>query len=158
MPATSVYVQTATIESQHTADLRDRERVVATQPLPRGRLPPGQRIAVAPDLLDFGELEVGTSVREMLRVSNFGFSELKVTGVASTLPEFSTYFACDRLGSATSCPSIPPYGSLEVPVVFSATRPGVFSADLVIESDDPQQPELTVPLLGRSAPAISVTP
>jgi hypothetical protein len=119
---------------------------------------PGQKIAYAPDVLDFGDPALGTAVKKVLRLSNFGFSELRVTSVASTLPEFSTYFTCDSAGQETSCPSVPPYGFVELPVVFSTARAGVLAATLVIDSDDPQQPEIYVPLVGRSSLPVSVTP
>ncbi len=54
--------------------------------------PPGQRIGFAPELLDFGRVDVGVASRKTLRISNFGFSELEVSNVTSTLPDFTSFF------------------------------------------------------------------
>jgi hypothetical protein len=112
--------------------------------------PPGQKIGVGPERLDFGRVEPGQTSRKTLRISNFGFSELTVTGLSATLAEFSSFFVASF--------SVPPFGSLQLAVEFSPAAPGVFSGELVIESDDPRHAdtdgdgfgELHVPLSGRS--------
>ncbi len=112
--------------------------------------PPGQKIGFAPELLDFGQVDVGATSRKTLRISNFGFSELEVVDVASSLPEFTSFFV--------SSFTVPPFGFVELTVEFSPASPGMLSGDLMVESDDPQQPdtdgdgfgEVRVPLLGRS--------
>ena len=111
---------------------------------------PAQKIGFFPKLLDFGPVDIGTTSRKTLRISNFGFSELTVVDVGSTLPEFMSFFV--------SSFSVPPFGFVELTVEFSPASPGMLSGDLVIESDDPQQPdtdgdgfgEVRVPLLGQS--------
>ena len=112
--------------------------------------PPGQKIGFAPALLDFGQVDIGTTSSKTLRISNFGFSELEVVDVGSTLPEFTSFFV--------SSFTVPPFGFVELTVEFTPTIEGTYSGDLVIESNDPQQPdtdgdgfgEVRVPLLGQS--------
>jgi hypothetical protein len=111
--------------------------------------PPGQKIGFSPGLLNFSQVDVGATSRKTLRISNFGFSELTVVDVASSLPEFTSFFV--------SSFTVPPFGFVELTVEFSPASPGMLSGDLVIESDDPQQPdtdldgfgEVRVPLSGR---------
>jgi hypothetical protein len=110
----------------------------------------GQRIGAAPLPLDFGLVAIGSSTQRMLRISNFGFSELTVTGVVSELPEVTTLFS--------SAFTVPPFGFVELPVIFSPALDGLFSGDLVIASDDPTRPEFRVPMAGRTVYSLSVAP
>jgi hypothetical protein len=112
--------------------------------------PPGQKIGFSPALVDFGPVELGATSRRRLRISNFGFSGLEITGVSPTLPEFSSFF-----GSPFT---IPPFGFVELAVEFSPTRAGHFSANMVIASNDPERSEMWAPLLGQSGLALAVTP
>jgi hypothetical protein len=111
---------------------------------------PGQKIGFSPALLDFGALPVGSPSKQMLRLANFGFADLEVTDVTSTLEEFRTFF--------TSRFTIPPYGSVDLPVQFAPATPGVFAGELIVSSNDPERPEVQAPVLGRSQLAITVSP
>jgi len=113
--------------------------------------PPGQKIGFAPESLDFGQVDTGMTSRKTLRISNFGFSELAVDDVESTLPEEFTSFFISPF-------TVAPFSFVELTVEFSPTEVGLFSGELVIESDDPQRPdtdgdgfgEIRVPLSGSS--------
>ncbi len=120
--------------------------------------PPGRKIGLSPALLDFGEVTIGETARRTLRLSNFGFSDLQVSAVTSTLPEFTTFFACDTAITVQPCSgiSVPAFGFVELPVVFAPTRTGAFSGELRIESDDPDRPSVRVLVLGRSTLAQGV--
>ncbi|MCP3981939.1 MAG: choice-of-anchor D domain-containing protein [bacterium] len=119
---------------------------------------PGQRIGFAPARLDFGEVDAGMTSRKTLRISNFGFFELRVNDVETTEPEWTSFF--------TSPFTVPPFGFVEVTVEFTPTRAGVFSGELVLESDDPERPdtdddgfgEVRLPLLARSSLDLFVSP
>jgi len=110
----------------------------------------GQRIGFAPALLDLGAVPAGVSSKKMLRLANSGFADLVVLDVASTRPEFASFF--------TSRFTIPPFGSVELPVQFSPTAPGVYAGELIVTSDDPERPVVRAPVLGRSELSITVTP
>jgi len=116
--------------------------------------PPGRKMGLSPARLDFGEVPAGETARRTLRLSNFGFSELEVTAVASTLPEFTTYFPCDSTIQVPACSgiSIPAFGFVELPVLFAPDSSGLFSGELRIDSNDPVRPTITVPVLGTCAP------
>ena len=117
---------------------------------PFGESLPGQKIGFFPGRLEFGDVDPGARVRQKLRISNFGFSDLRVPEIGVSHPEFSSFFS--------SAFSIPPFGFVRLVVEFSPERLGFFSADLVISSDDPQRLETFVPLIGRSDGAFGVTP
>jgi hypothetical protein len=110
----------------------------------------GQRIGFAPPLLEFEDRPPGVAAKARLRLSNFGYSDLRVLDVTSTRPEFVTFF--------TSPFTIPPFGSVELPVRFAPFAPGLFAAELTVTSDDPERPEVRVPVLGRSELSITARP
>jgi hypothetical protein len=110
----------------------------------------GQKIGFAPPLLQFGDVPPGQAVKERVRLSNFGFSDLRVLDATSTRPEFITFF--------TAPFTIPPFGTVELPVQFAPVNPGVFAAELIVTSDDPDRTQIRVPVLGRSEPSITVSP
>ncbi len=111
---------------------------------------PGQKVGYSPELLDFGQVAPGMSSRKRLRISNFGFSDLDVADIFSTLPEFSSFF-----GAAFT---IPPFGFVELTVEFTPARIGFFSTDLLVRSNDPQRPEMFAPLLGKTDSRLTVVP
>jgi hypothetical protein len=112
---------------------------------------PGQRIGFSPSPLDFGTVSVGSSSKERLRVANFGYADLIVESVISTIPEeFESFF--------TSEFTIPPFGSVELPLQFTPSQPGVYAGELVIESNDPERQFVRARLLGRSDLSVTVTP
>jgi hypothetical protein len=111
---------------------------------------PGQKIGFAPGRLDLGEIPAAQVASRSLRISNFGFSDLELLDVESTLPEFTTF-----LGSAVT---VPPFGFVLVTVQFSPGAAGLFSGDLTLISDDMRRPRVPVPVVGRSDLPLAVTP
>ena len=102
---------------------------------------PAQRIAFSSTQLDFGQVSVDTSSRRRLRISNFGFSDLQVLSVDSSLPEITSFF--------TSTFSLPPFGFVNLTVEFSPTQAGPVAGDLLILSDDPETGMGRVSLAGE---------
>jgi hypothetical protein len=89
-------------------------------------------------------------------LSNLGFSDLEIRGLSSSRPEFSTFFpgCSDR----SSCLSIPPLSTIDLPVEFLPAVNGVLAADLRIDSDDPSTSPAHVWLVGRSTRDVAVVP
>jgi hypothetical protein len=112
--------------------------------------PPGQRIGFAPAVVDFGEVAPGATARRRLRLSNFGFSELRLDGAT---PSLGSIFAAYLTPPAT----IESFGFVEITLDFLPTQAGIVSADLTVLSNDPETPTLRVPLVGRSAPAVGLS-
>jgi hypothetical protein len=134
---------------QEVAGIGFSSGAVVTVGAPAGG-PPGQRIAVSPDVIDFGRADPGASVSRRARVTNLGFSDLSVGRINSLAPEFGV--------SSLEPFTIPPFGFVDVPVRFQAEGAGIFSGELVVESDDPEQPRVGVGLVGNTGLAMLVTP
>ncbi|MCP3982518.1 MAG: hypothetical protein GY716_24725 [bacterium] len=100
---------------------------------------PGQKIGVFPRGFDFAGAAPGTT--RTLRISNFGYSRLRVDSVLPSSAEFFT------VPSPVAEVTVPPFGYVELRVGFSGA-PGPVEASLAIVSDDPETGRLELPLLG----------
>jgi MYXO-CTERM domain-containing protein len=99
--------------------------------------------------LDFGDVRVSTSsAPRTLRLTNTGSGPLTVTALRVTGADASTF-----LHTVPSLPhTLQPQGSLDVPVVFTPNAERSFSAQFVVESDDPRMPAVSVPMTGSGVP------
>jgi hypothetical protein len=115
-----------------------------------GEDPIAQRIGVAPQKLDFGALSSGTASSRTMRISNFGFADVDVLDVTSTLSDFTSFFSAPF--------TISPFGFVELTVEYLAERAGFFAGELVIELGGPGDVDLRVPVLGRSGLELTAVP
>jgi uncharacterized membrane protein len=109
-------------------------------------------ITVTPSSLDYGPVFIGAAVQDSVRVRNMGTGPLAVTAVAV---EGSSDF------SVSASPFVlEPFASQYVVVHFAPSVVGAITANLRLDSDDPDQPVTLVPLAGEGlvAPVIGVTP
>ena len=108
-------------------------------------------IAAIPDNLDFGMVYLGLSTVRQFEVVNQGTDLLTVTGMTTGSPEYSV--------SPTSF-TVEPLASQLVDVSYAPSAVGDRSSILTIYSDDPDEPELVVPIVGTclAPPEIVVTP
>ncbi len=109
-------------------------------------------ISIVPDTLNFDTVFIGYSDTLELLVSNDGTDTLKVSSITSAgNPDYSVDI---------SNFNVPPDESQAVTVIFSPTSEGVSAGNLTIQSDDPDEPNLSVYLLGEGLepPDISVSP
>ncbi|MCP4502763.1 MAG: choice-of-anchor D domain-containing protein [Deltaproteobacteria bacterium] len=114
------------------------------------------RIQVNPRQVNFGDVQVGETTTVTVDLSNIGVGNLNVTRISID----------DDLGFATvSTPSLPAIstdGNASFDVQFAPTSPQAdFSANLILESNDPLQPRLLLPVranvpgaLVRAFPAV----
>lgn len=107
-------------------------------------------IAVVPVSLDFGQVELGTSRHLTVTVSNEGSYRLQVqevSPVAGTSDEFQ----------ATLPSSLPivvlPGTTIDVTVTYTPADVGTDRGSLQIQSDDPDELVVTLPLQGAGVPA-----
>ncbi len=107
----------------------------------------------APDSIDFGGVVVPYSGAAEIQLINAGRATLDVSAISVT----------DTHGVYTVTPptaSIAPDGSVPVLVTFEPATYIDYPASLVIESNDPDQPTLTVPITGEgidgAVPELSV--
>lgn len=141
-----------------TLDLRTNDPDHLMSPIPVSL-----RVTSAPDLsalplaLDFGVRYTGTCTTDTVLVSNIGAATLTVSGVAVTNSEYATDPAGFVLGvgesRALAVKFCPERGALT-----ATPRPS--DGDLVLASDDPDHPTVSVSLSGAALdpPVVSVTP
>ncbi len=116
-----------------------------TQPVPSA-VP---KIEVVPDRLDFGKVAAGTQVTALLKIGNIGRAILDISWV--TVGERLVPLGPFRLGPGLSVGpfSLSPGGSTLLLVIFSPTEAGEFKDKIIINSNDPQRPQVEIPLTGR---------
>jgi hypothetical protein len=123
-------------------------------------------LAVAPVMLDFGELPVGGKVGQVIRISNGGstgnllFRGVRGTGDADhfsvDVPMRGTRAHAWKAGTAwpalgaDDIPIAPGTDALDLKVYFEPKGPGPWQATLVLVSDDLFTPERTIVLTGRA--------
>jgi subtilisin family serine protease len=109
------------------------------------------RYSGAADRLDFGQVFTGQSRTLSVIVRNDGTDVLEVTSISSDLPEFVP---------SESVMSLAPFSARRLDVTFSPIDPVSHAGLLRVESNDPDQPLLTIDLLGEGLipPDIALSP
>jgi hypothetical protein len=102
-------------------------------------------IVVSTTSIDFGPVLVGTlpSPTRTVTLRNEGFGNLAIADIAApSQPSFT-------LSSSVPLPAVlPSLGQLVVTVTFAPTTTAVVSANIIIASNDPDRPEVSVSLVG----------
>ena len=105
--------------------------------------------SVEPDSLDFGEVFLnGTETRSFV-VSNDGVDDLEVTSITTTADAFEVTGTSAGETSFT----LEPGESREVEVAFTPTELGEQTATLTVATNDPENGDLTIDLVGVGIPA-----
>jgi len=103
-------------------------------------------IVVTPLLVDFGQVDVGQQLTELVTVSNVGGVDLQVTGLSlSGAAEFS-YSAANLPGT------LAPGAQEVVQVTYTPADDLADSGTLTVDSDDPDEPTVDVALQGEPTP------
>lgn len=113
-------------------------------------------ITVEPDPIRFSEAYAGFSEQRPISITNSGTADLTVSAIRLT---DSSTFSLDLFG--LSLPSVIPAGqSLLLSIAYEPSVPAVDRAELIIESDDPEVPILSVGVTGHAlvAPEMQVVP
>ncbi|WP_161782621.1 choice-of-anchor D domain-containing protein [Halococcus sediminicola] len=103
-------------------------------------------IAVDPANLDYGDVVNDGNATQTVTVTNDGTAPLAISGTSIGGDDAGAFTITDGGGPFTLAPG----ESQEVTVQFAPTTTGEKNAQLVVESDDPDQPTVTVPLTGQS--------
>lgn len=124
-----------------------------------GELPPEPDIVVAPEALQFGEIPVmNTTAPQTISIRNEGEANLVLQSVR-LVGQDSADFA---IAFSVSDSIISPGESDSLAVRFAPTSPGAKQANVFIESNDPDEPQVSVLLSGTGVaapmPEIQVTP
>lgn len=99
------------------------------------------KIAISPDRLNFGPVPIGQTTSLPLTVINEGGTPLRVSTRWG-----GTGLSTDLSVSPQVLPPIAPGSFIEVAVFVTATSPGPITGILLLESNDPTQPSLPVPV------------
>lgn len=127
-----------------TVQSDDPEHPVMTVPVSgTSVLEPEPELSLSQPSLDFGTLQVGNSANRDLTLSNTGDAPLYIQGISlagASAGDFFQSHDCALLTTDQSC---------TVTVSYTASAAGIASAELVIESDDPDATTQRVPLQGN---------
>lgn len=100
------------------------------------------KISVSPEALRFGPVPIGQTTSLPLTVVNQGGTPLRLT------PRWGgTGLSTDlSVEPQVSVPPVPPGRFTELQVFVTATTPGPITGLLILESNDPSRPSLTIPV------------
>jgi len=110
-------------------------------------------ISVSPSYVDFSEVEVGTTVTRQVYIRNYG----SVPGTVYSVRLGGSSVGVFGLAPLTTPVTLYPYNSIAVSLTFAPTAGGLYAGSLIIESDDPERPVLSVNLSGSGAEFCAVT-
>ena len=102
-------------------------------------------IASMPPSFDFGNVQIPAAVSNTFTIVNRGIANLGITNITVTGPD-SAEFVKQSAGDTCPGQTLLPLASCTVTVLFSPTSVGPKSASLSIQSTDPAQPLLDLPL------------
>lgn len=124
-------------------------------PVPSPALVP--RIEVFPEELNFGDVTVGKQASAFFRIKNTGNAVLNVSRVSIGITPMP--LGPFSLTWPQAVPFSLPPGGATAPflVVFSPTGPGELKEKVIITSNDPQHPQVELPLTGRASKQPVVT-
>ena len=123
-----------------------------------GQTPPDIKVLPTTLLHDYGIVAVGDSKSKTVSVSNVGGATLNVTGISLEGDHPDQFQILTGGDPFTLNPEDPAH---EIVVLFSPTSAGIKSATLRIDSNDPDEEQVDVTLLGKTAsdfPDIDVDP
>ncbi|MEE2901964.1 MAG: choice-of-anchor D domain-containing protein, partial [Myxococcota bacterium] len=103
----------------------------------------GPDIEVTPRTLNFGQIVLGTVGKKRILVSNNGYSTLTISSINGDLAGTGN-FTVDTVSDA-----IPDGGSKIIEVTFMPTNEGTVTSQVLIMSDDSDEPEVIVELTGE---------
>lgn len=99
--------------------------------------PSPAKLEVEPEILDLGEVFVGVLGRGVVTLRNTGTSSLQILGISLLEERFA-------IESRPEGPRLAPASSDVVVLTYRPTQVGVHQDRLLIKSDDPDRPEITV--------------
>lgn len=113
-----------------------------------GVQPIAPNIATAAASVNFGSInmQTTTSTTQPLQVCNTGASTLNLSGTTITGVNQANFSIDTALNGA----SIPPGGCVTSVLTFTPTDTSTVTANVVIASNDPDQPTLTIPMTGTA--------
>ena len=115
------------------------------------------RISITPENISFGSVQAGLSAQQSVTITNTGNTGLGLNNIFVDGTDADVFTVTNQCGS-----SLAPEASCAVDVTFAPSTEGTRNATLTIESTDPENESVSVPLSGKGTlaptPEISVTP
>ena len=102
----------------------------------------GPDIRVEPGAVDYGEVLPGASAAATVTISNDGAASLAINGVSLVSAN------ADVTWTALGSPLVAPGSSVETVVTWTPTAPGALFETLRVNSNDPDEGQIDVPLSG----------
>lgn len=113
-------------------------------------------IQVSPESVDFGDVQLGLSAESSVSVANVGGAALGINGVTLEGVDAGAFM------QSNNCTTVAAGESCSIDVTYFPSGEGVQSATLSIQSGDPDEPVVEIPLTGTSVlapePEISIAP
>ena len=103
-------------------------------------------ISVTPANVEFGTVTVGSSITVNVNIANVGEADLDVN---TLLLSGSTDFSIPFIPAVIPWVTLAPGASVDLPVTYTPSDVGSDSGSLAINSADPDEPTVTVPLSGN---------
>lgn len=103
----------------------------------------GPDIAVVPEQLNFGLVSLIAPSRRTLLIQNVGYGPLSINSIVPDAAGSGAFTVSEMSGS------LAPGESLPVTVTFQPVAEGPITSELVITSDDQDEQQIRVPLLGE---------
>ena len=134
--------------------------LTANDPLnPQTLIPVDLELTSAPDIvtgpaaIHFGPVFVGATRTEVLRLQNVGTAPLAIAGIDASPPEISVAVAPEAL-------TLSPGERRDVALLCAPSGLGPIAGTIVVRSDDPDAPVISIALDGEGLPApdIAVSP
>jgi Transmembrane protein 131-like N-terminal/Viral BACON domain/Fibronectin type III domain len=104
-------------------------------------------ISISPISIDFGSVSVNSSSSQVITIANMGTSNLAINSISVTGLNSDMFSVINDTCSSLT-PIIAPGGSCTIKAVFSPKSAGEKSGNLIIVSNDPDNPEFDVSLTG----------
>jgi len=124
------------------------EPVVTVSLFGNGVPEPVPEIDVSPMSLNYGDVLIGSSLSLSVTIANTGTADLDVTSIALGAGSSADF----AITSGPESVVVAPGANVTVEVTYSPTDEGTDSGTLVIESDDADEPVVTVSLSGNGVP------
>ncbi len=122
---------------------------------------PAPTISVNPSSVDFGNVTVGYTLSRIVQISNTGTADLTIDSI-SIGGASSSEFSFNVNGGSSPCGSLPatvaPSNTCTIEVSSTPSTPGIKSASLAINSNDPTTPSLDIPLEANAVDSSSNNP
>jgi len=133
--------------AEHTADLVvTTSRGTVTVPM-KGNSSTPPKATVNPLMIELGDVALGTSKFQTLTIANEGGAPLTISQRWGGMNPTTDLYTTPQV-----VPAVAPGMYVEIQVAVTATQTGPYSGLLLLETNDPQKPSITIPVSANGVP------